>query len=324
MNKSWYIASGYGNGQDQDVVIFSMEENGKLTIEKSYTFATSPSYVCVNGKDIFIASENEKNAMFYWVNIKQGSLELKKQINFSGKGLCHLIFDGSLVYAQCYGSGEMYAVDILTGKIEYCYKGVEVSRMHWGTFVDKNRLYVTDLGNDEILEFYVDERKIQIKKCYPMPKMSGPRQLLCDEKKYILINEKNGTVAFSKNTDIAGKWIIHECTSEYEKENYPGGACLNSNGELFVGNRGANTIVVFAKEEPYGKIGEWECKGSWPRYLHFVKENYLLVAFQKSNEICSFYWSDNELKFLDSIPLTGASCIAELRPDDMEKPEYEK
>ena len=154
--------------------------------------------------------------------------------------------------------------------------------MHWTAVPDPNTLLGADCGSDRIYVFSLKDgipcgrvREILLKKG------SGPRQILFDRKREaaVIVNEQDGTLLFTKSRFWEQKadsfpWETAErvpATRRKSHRNYPGGACINSRGEVFVANRGENTIGVFGTDGGYGFQGEWDCGGNWPRYLHVTE-----------------------------------------------------
>lgn len=322
--EQYYLASGYSHGQKDDMILFQADGSGKMEIVSAYRQGDSPSFLCTAGKRIYAVSECASYASVTAYELQKGKITLIKRMTFAGAGLCHLCAGENMLYASCYGSGQIYVLDNQLREILYCYEGrrdlEETSHMHWTAMADPNILLGADCGRDRIYAFSLKGgiphgRVREI----PLKKGSGPRQILFDRERQVtvIVNEQDGTLLFSKSTFWRQRegnfpWETAEIVSATQRKghrNYPGGACINSRGEVFAANRGENTIGVFAPDGGYRYRGEWGCGGNWPRYLHVTEENILFAACERSGRVNSFLYRDGQLLQSDNIPLYGAACV---------------
>ena len=321
----YYLASGYSHGQKDDMVLFRAEGSGKMEIVSTYRQGDSPSFLCTMGKRIYAVSEHPSYAAVTAYESQKDKIIPVKRMEFAGAGLCHLSAGQQVLYAGCYGSGHLYVLDGQLKDILYCHEGRKdlrgvTSHMHWTAVPDPNTLLGADCGSDRVYVFSLKDgipcgrvREILLKKG------SGPRQILFDRKREaaVIVNEQDGTLLFTKSRFWEQKadsfpWETAErvpATRRKSHRNYPGGACINSRGEVFVANRGENTIGVFGTDGGYGFQGEWDCGGNWPRYLHVTEENILFAACERSGRVNRFWYRDGQLMEADSIPLYGAACV---------------
>ena len=313
----YYIASGYGDGVHADIVLFMVNDLGKIEIVDETLQGNNPSFLCRMGNYIYVASEQQENATVTAYQIQGNKLKRYSSLKFNGKGLCHLSVMGEYLFASCYSSGDLFILNADLSKVTRCYKGSKKSHIHWSVPWNSEILYATDLGENQILKFQKKSGALDF--CQPsfekisLKSNSGPRQILFSENNdlAIIINELDSSVSFG----VGLNWYNNLCNvNATEKhmavENYPGGGCLNAEGQLFLSNRGENTIALIEKDHKL--VGEWDCHGNWPRYLLFSEPDMLFAACEKSNTINKFWWSGNELKFEESFTLYGASCIIEL------------
>ncbi len=331
MQHKWYVASGYGNGRKEDILLFTMDANGKMELKDALTHGECPSFLCTAGKKIFAAGECSDKAVITSFCVKNGKLVLEKRIEFPGRGLCHLAAGEQVLYAGCYQSGELYVVDQNLEYVACCYcDGIHI---HGSTCVSEHELLVADLGRDVLLKFYLREGRPEGKpEQIALREGSGPRQILYDEKshKIIVINENGNTVALgSRETWYqepacykAQAWhqepAYYRATQTYGSVNYPGGACIDDSGKLFLANRGADTIAVFDIAQDMRMLGEWDCVGHWPRHLYCTEGGLVLAACEKSDELRSFIWKTDtpagaSLYPADTLPLVRAACVAEVK-----------
>lgn len=340
MQKKWYVASGYGNGREADILLFTADINGRMEIEDTVTQGDCPSFLCVADGKVFVASERSDKAVITSFCVEKEKLIPEKRIEFSGRGLCHLMTGKKLLYAGCYQSGELYVIDHKLKNASCCYSGG--IHIHGSVCVGERELLAVDLGRNDILRFDLREgtwqkRLMQVSEAnrtirsdndlegqseqeYAFEELperivlraeSGPRQVLYDEKsqKIIVINEKGNSVAFGNRETWHRKLTYRKATQAMCDANYPGGACMDGNGRLFVANRGADTIAVFNIEEDLKFLSEWNCMGHWPRHLYYAEDGLIFAACEKSNELRSFIWKTDRLYPAETVPLVRAACV---------------
>lgn len=313
MKTRYYIASGYGDGKHPDILLFTAGETGKIEVADAIVQGSCPSFLCKMGDYVYAASELEEKAVITSYKICKSKIIRIADREFEGRGLCHLSAVGEYLYASCYRSGELYIADAKLNKITLCYRGSGKSHIHWSTPWDSETLYVTDLGEDQILKLQKErDASVFFIEKIPLKTGSGPRQILFskDRKRAIVIHELDSTVSFGEGALWYEKLFAVNATGRNTASNYPGGACMNFGGQLFLANRGENTIAVFGNDHVL--TGEWDCQGVWPRHLLFSDPDLLLVACERSNTINSFLWDGCGLEFKDSFTLEGASCVIKL------------
>lgn len=323
--EQYFLASGYSHGQKDDLILFRAGRDGKMEIISTCRQGDSPSFLCTMGKKIYAVSEQPAYAAVTAYVLQKGKLAPVKRIEFAGSGLCHLYAGEKVLYASCYGSGHMYVVDDQLRDILYCHEGRKdmkgmASHMHWTAMPGKRTLLAADCGSSRIYVYSLRDgipygRVGEI----PLKEGSGPRQILFDWKteSAVIVNEQESTLLFTKSRfweqksgnfpEELGDGI--PTTQRKRSGNYPGGACINSRGDLFVANRGENTIGMFRLGEKCNYQGEWDCGGIWPRYLHGAEENLLFAACERSGQVNSFLQEDGRLGQADSISLPGAACV---------------
>lgn len=318
--ENYYLASGYGDGQQADMVLFICDSAGRMEVVSTYTQGDSPSFLCTSGERIYAVSECLEYAAVTSYVIQNGKLVSENRIRFEGAGLCHLYAGEKVLYASCYGSGQVYVLDEKLANILYRYEGGKDTHMHWTAIPDGKHLMAADCGTDRLLIFPLKNEapEGEVREIL-LEEGSGPRQILYDRKTdyTIIINEHNGTIFFTKGRMWDNTWTVEgvtgfmgsrPATKRRNGENYPGGACISLSSELFVANRGADTVAVFDLKEGGAYRGEWNCGGSWPRHLHITEENILFAACERSNQVNGFFWKGGQLSLTGSIPLTRAAC----------------
>ena len=151
MQQKWYVASGYGNGKDADILLFTADASGKMEIEDAVIQGACPSFLCVADEKVFVASECSDKAIITSFRVEKGKLMPEKQIEFPGRGLCHLTAGKQVLYASCYQSGELYVIDHKLKYASRCYYGS--SHIHGSVCVGEHELLAVDLGRNVVLKF---------------------------------------------------------------------------------------------------------------------------------------------------------------------------
>ena len=98
-----------------------------------------------------------------------------------------------------------------------------------------------------------------------------------------------------------------------EPRNWPGGACLDERGMLYVCNRGPNTLSAWRYR---GEIltPVWEIPtGDWPRHVAALPGTGLvLAACTRGGEVCGYAAGKDSPREVFRLPLAGASCVLPL------------
>jgi 6-phosphogluconolactonase len=109
------------------------------------------------------------------------------------------------------------------------------------------------------------------------------------------MNEMGSAVAVLQHTDGAFRLIetVSSLPHDYNGESFGADIHLSRDGRfVYCSNRGHNSIAVFSRDEPSGRISLIQnepVQGNWPRNFAIDPEgNYLLVANQKSNNVTLF------------------------------------
>lgn len=327
--EQYYLASGYSNSSKEDMTVFRVNESGEMDIVSTYRQGDAPSFLCRRKERIYAVSECSEYAAVTSYVIQRKKLIPEKRMEVAGAGLCHLYAGERALFASCYLSGDIYVLDDRLTGILYHYsrqngQTEKISHMHWSIIPDGKNLLAADCGRDQIDVFPL-KKGIPDGRVYaiPLEKGSGPRQVLFDRrwKSTVIVGEHNSSLYYIKSSlrdempcreDFRKSVKRIPATDKKSQKNYPGGACVNFQGKLFLANRGENTIAVFDLQKDCNYQGEWDCEGIWPRHLCITEKNILFAACEKSNQVNSFLWRDGQLYFADSIPLYGAACVISL------------
>ena len=188
-----------------------------------------------------------------------------------------------------------------------------------------NRIFVADLGTDQIGVSILDEPKSKllnpIISTIAIKPGSGPRHIAFHStlKLMYVVNELSNDVSvIALNKDNTFNTI--ETISTLPQENRTTSNCAdihlsNDNKFLYASNRGFNSIAIFAVDQTTGRlalIGQGMTHGETPRNFSLSPDNdFLVVANQNSQDIVSFRRNSTtgKLEFSDKIKAFKPVCI---------------
>lgn len=178
------------------------------------------------------------------------------------------------------------------------------SRPHWAGFdATGGMLHVTDLGSDHIWSFTVKadaESPLTLAHKTPLPPGSGPRHLSfgADEKFAYVSDELSHHVSVFAYDRATGRFTtlqhIDAAPADLDElTNNVSEIRVHPNGRfVYTGNRGHDSIAVFAIDDQTGKIEVVEqepARGVWPRNFNFSPDGkWMLVAGQQSGTVAVF------------------------------------
>jgi 6-phosphogluconolactonase len=249
-----------------------------------------------------------------------------------GSEACHLCFDdkSGFLFASCYGSGHINCFNTRTLSLFCSYLPMDACNSHAHcTALSSCRewLFAVDLGRDEIYIFAMEEirtGRMVPEGSFKFPAGTGPRQVITglSDNRIICINEQNSTVSFLYFDEKSIRLHQEQNIASTRKiqsgmKNYPGSAVLSEDNKLLiVPNRGVNTLALFRVDNNgLTYRTEWDCRGNWPRFTALAGGGrFILAANRKSGNIALFEYHEegDKLKLLNSIAVSGASCIMAL------------
>lgn len=312
MKSSLVLVSGYGAPGEEDMALYRIGAAGQAQKLYGLCHGRSPSFCCRGGNGwIYAVSERPDGADITAYELKGEAMELRRRLTVPGCGLCHLHACGDILFGSCYESGDFFAVDAELGKVLWsfsCPKG----HAHWAYTVG-GLLYLADPGNDSLYRYKLyDGLPAGEGEVLRQPCGSGPRQVLTlGNGKTTCINENDGMIRVLNGE---GKCEAAEPASGVtEKRNWPGGACLDGQGTLYVCNRGPNTVAAWRWEKRgLSKRSEWPV-GDWPRHIAVLsRTGYVAVACMRSHEVVGYSCGAGMPRQVFRLPLSGASCVLEL------------
>lgn len=281
----------------------------------------SPGFVALHptGKYLYCVCQlpdRQGGGVAAWKINDDQSLTLLNTQPIGDGGAAHLTVDatGKCLFTAQYGSGSVAAFPLQAdGKIagrsdlkEHFGSGPSQPRQnkphpHWVGMGPKNKfLFVPDLGTDEVVIYQVDleQGKLSSHGSGKCPPGSGPRHMKFapDGTKAYVLNELALSVTVFDYED--GKMTPIQTIETLPQEEQEVSCTASEirfhpNGKfLYTGNRGHDSITVFAVDAKSGKLSLVErepIRGAWPRNFNVDPSgNWLLAAGRHSNTVSLF------------------------------------
>jgi len=245
-----YIASCC---EDGGIYHYILNDDGTFT-QKGTLFVDKPMYFTIDGGKMYIILrapfENSEESGIVVADIgPDGSLSLNDGIT-STKGVvaCHITVDKGEVYAANYLSGSVIKLDdkiVVHNGHGVNAKRQESAHTHFVGFTpDKKYLLCTDLGIDTI---FIYDRNLNEVSSVKMPDGCGPRHLVFsnDGRMLYCVNELDSTVSVLSYNN--GTLVLKDtvCAFDSQKLNNTAAAIRIKDNNLYISNRGADTITRF-------------------------------------------------------------------------------
>ncbi len=311
MKENLVLVSGYGGPGEDDIALYSVA-GGSAAKRWGLRHGRAPSFCCKGDSGtIYVASERADGADITACEIRKDGLHAIRTLEVPGRGLCHLCAHEGVVFGCCFESGHYFAVDAaLTGVLwQFC---PDRARAHWAHIVN-GALFLADLENSCLYRFVLHNGIPQgAPEILHQPAGSGPRQVLTlDGGRVACVNELDGTVRILAEDGSIRAAV--QASALPEPRNWPGGACLDEGGILYVCNRGPNTLSAWqCKGESLTPV--WEIPtGDWPRHVAVLPgTEFVLAACTRSGEVCGYSVGKDSPQEVFRLPLAGASCVLPL------------
>lgn len=303
-----YWFSGYG-GQNGGTPLPSLMLYDTDTFPQTLDSVLTPGLSWLAETEdgrIIACQESDDNGAVLLFTVEDNHLTLQDSRPIDGTALCHLSWwpGHQVVAGACYGSGDIFTLQVTEtgfgempsyihqdapdGKISraHCIVANQAETVAYTANIDLDRLYIYDIAGDGAL---TNERFIQL------TEGDGIRHLLLREdmnRLYATTEYQNIVLSFDlsgETPQLLGK--IPSLTAEYVMKSYHSGLVMNKAGtRLYVANRGANTVTVFATgaDTPTGlvRLTESPVCGDWPRDIALTPdESHLICCNQRSNSI---------------------------------------
>lgn len=175
-------------------------------------------------------------------------------------------------------------------------------------------LLVNDLGTDRVHGYRLAGGRLVAGPVSQVPPGTGPRHLVFDGSTIWLAGELAATVGRYRYADgaLSGPDAVAPSTGRPEPRTYPSEIALSPDGRyLYVANRGADTVTVFADGTP---VQEVDTGGAWPRHLALVG-GHVYVANQNSDTVTVFARDPESGRLTpagDPVPVPSPACVLAL------------
>jgi len=317
----------YAEAGEKGLYLFDLNnEEGTFKLLSSVDAGPNPSYFCISEKWGMIYAANEvmkfkgKRAggvttLKYDVKTSKMSKVNELAVPNGGPAFISLSSEEDFLFLANYSGGSIAVVKLdskgipvsVTDSIVYEKKEGKVSHAHMiAPDPSGKRIYVTDLGFDQILIYELDHNSGKMNLIpngiAKVEKGAGPRHFTfnADGTRFYVINELNSTISFFKVNESGSLSLIQTVKTlaeGFQGKSYTADIHIGESGEFLYGsNRGENTIVTFRIEKD-GQLtlaGSTSCGGEWPR--NFVIDpsgKSLLVGNQNSGNISFFKIDEN-------------------------------
>ncbi|MGN1400655.1 MAG: lactonase family protein [Bacillus sp. (in: firmicutes)] len=312
-----YIGT-YTKGESKGIYSFTLDtERKKLGNIQLAAELENPTYVAVHpaGNKLYAVSKHGDQGGVSSYDIGEGAeLMLSGTQLTEGSSPCHISIDSqNRQLATAYyhrGTVEFYTVSdgklsAVQSTVQHKGKGPNLKRqdkphVHFSSFSpDERFLIAVDLGTDQIVTYTISDGHLEPAHSLTVKAGSGPRHLVFhpNGKYAYVMTELSNEVIFlaydQKNGCFKEEQYVMAIPSDFT-ENSQGSAIHISNDGRFVyaGNRGHDTIAVFAVEPSSGKLSVVQhihTGGSWPRdFVLDPSQAFLVASNQESHNLVLF------------------------------------
>lgn len=218
-----------------------------------------------------------------------------------------------LAVANYFGDAvAVFAVDPKTGAIQpgpqvlhaagEPQAAFKAGHAHWVQWSPEgDRIYVSDLGHDEIRAYAYDARTGAIgapTTAAALPQGAGPRHLAFHPKgrfAYVVAELANTVTAFRREADgtLSALQTVSTLPAGFTGKSQAAHLVINAAGDtLYMSNRGHNSIASFriGADGTLTPLQTIATGGDWPRFFLLDEpDKRLFVAHQRSNDIVVFH-----------------------------------
>ncbi|WP_269410503.1 lactonase family protein [Lentibacillus daqui] len=275
----------------------------------------SPTYVTVRDDNKYlysVAQDGDQGGVnAYRLENRTGALtKINSQLE-DGAPPCHLTVRGDQVVTANYHKGAvgLYQVDeqgaLQAGSFVFHegsgpHKRQEHSHVHYAGFSpDGKYVLACDLGTDELVTYQIEDNGLRRVATLQVNGGSGPRHIVFhpNEKVAYLITELSSEIivlAYDTETgSFSEKQYIKTIPADFMETNDASAIHISSDGKfVYAGNRGHNSITVFAVDDETNKLSLVEYMpsgGEWPRdFVLDPSENYLVASNQHTGNVVLF------------------------------------
>lgn len=294
------------------------QETGKLSVTDICEDCEDPSFITVNGKNVYAVQEvSGKGSIVTYQMDETGHLEKKHVLDMPGGLMCHLMLWPGKKYlsAANYGAGSLNVCKIdedgvirtMVGQKQYEGHGTHPQRQQGphthSSKVDPSGkwLVVAELGLDRIYIYEMDQETGELKPSAAMPYAEapagcGPRHFAFhpNGKKVYVSGELQSVVlvyAFDPETGVMTlEQTLTTLPETFKEKNLTAEIQVSKDARfVYVSNRGYDSIAVYkiGECEKLTPVGIYDCYGQGPRGFLLVGGSLILIANQVTGNLLS-------------------------------------
>ncbi|MGJ3190591.1 lactonase family protein [Paenarthrobacter nitroguajacolicus] len=302
------------NGKGEGITALSADDHGKLTSLGVAVEANSPSFLALHPTlpVVYAVAEEGKTVRAYR-RTSDATLEAFGEPWPAGEATCHVAADpqGRFIVATCWGDGQviLYELDNDGGITSRTTAVAAVdphstapvdderpSRAHSSLMLPDGRVMTTDLGHDLVRVWqYIPGEGLQPDHQVILPKGSGPRHMARHHSGTVFVDTEYSVEVATVRMEPDGTYELTAIVPASVNKPFDGDSgaeiALSPDGRFaYMGVRGSNRICILkvshngSELEPLADV---PCGGDWPRH-HLVREGWLYVANEGSNDVVSF------------------------------------
>jgi len=309
------ITGSYTNDDSSSPMIYTVDDSGNLAPTLIFGEVPQPSHLtyCPANATIYAVSETDSPGSLVALQMRDASLIEIDRVPSFGSFPCFVESDKGHVYAANYGSGDLVRYEIrrdgtfgpntwhLTLSGDGPHARQDSSHPHCAVLgPEGSRLYVCDLGADELLVFDNEGRseasQLNVHQVVQMEPGSGPRHLVFHPTDPVLFvvcelsNNLEVLIADSHTDSLIRHQSVSVFSTAPSTPNLAAAIRVHPSGErVYVSNRGDNSLSTFRYDNSSKRcelIETTPCGGSDPRdFVLDPSGSWILVANQSSNTI---------------------------------------
>ena len=321
-----FVGSG-GTNMTRGIYVFHIDcDNGEIIKKKFYKTAPNPVSFYRKERFLFVTYSNNTGSKQNGGLWQYASMDLQfgltANVFNNGKSYVgsYINDDRSYAYAIDYYNGEIIVVNFLKKKIikviqevkhvgsgPHPRKQTEAHPAYIEATPDKKRIFVCDLGTDEVVLYRVDDQGLLTRddeNTIHLTPGSGPRKMIFspDGQFAYVLNELSSTVCVYRYEDCHFTFVQEISTypkDDFSQENAAGDILVSESGDLlFATNKGYDSVVAFEIDQAIGKLYEVEQvpTDENPNSLLLFRDKWLVVSTQVGGTIESFEIKRGERK----------------------------
>lgn len=302
-----------GGGRAEGIGALRAHRDGSLEWLGTAVKAQSPSFVAVHPTlpVVYAVAEQRKMIQAYRRTGDFG-LEPLGESQPAGEATCHVAADpqGRFVTAACWGDGQvlLYELDSdggITGRFPASPSAdphtilnpgePRQSRAHASLMLQDGQIMTTDLGHDTLRIWnYVPGTGLVADHEVALPFGSGPRHLVQHSSGNVFVVSEYSVEVFVVRPEAGTFELVFRgpaTSGGSQSGDSAAEISLSQDGNYaYAGVRGSNiisTLEVGAGGTELLPVKDTASGGDWPRH-HLVRENWLHVAHERSDNIATF------------------------------------